>query len=280
MRRPPACPPRKPCAGSPTPYSATWATACRTMPRWSWSSGCQSETTGPHPFLGVAPTITPLGRSYRQGWRRPKGDHMSTAPLPRRVRKISYSAARRMTLVTGLVILVGLAAVLYFTRVDTIEVVAVLFYLPVFVAFMTWGVPGGLVAGAAAAGAYVALRYPSLNAIRGRDLLSLLLGRALGYVAFGAIGGWASRVLQGSILKLNLYDTVDDDTGLLNARQFAIEGHRQIERGQRYGTTFSLTSVQVDDAALIRGTGRRGRANLRELGRSVKATVRQVDAAG
>ncbi|MHB1854086.1 MAG: hypothetical protein ACYCS2_03405 [Acidimicrobiales bacterium] len=202
---------------------------------------------------------------------------MSTGPLPRRARRISYTAARRLTLAAGLLILAVLAAVLYLTRVDTIEVVAVLFYLPVFVAFMTRGIPGGLVVGAAAAAAYVAIRYPSLNAIRGRDLISLLAGRALGYLAFGGIGGWAASLLQGSILKLNLFDTVDDATGLLNARQFGIEVHRQFERARRYGSLFSMATTEIDGAIL--SGRRRVRSQMAELGRAVKATIRQVDAA-
>ena len=203
---------------------------------------------------------------------------MSTGPLPRRARRISYTAARRLTLATGLMILALLAAILYLTRVDTIEVVAVLFYLPVFVAFMTRGIPGGLVAGAAAAAAYVAIRYPSLNAIRGRSLVSLLAGRALGYLAFGGIGGWAATLLQGSILKLNLFDTVDDATGLLNARQLGIEVHRQFERARRYGSLFSMASTEIDSSVLTGGR-RRVRSQMAELGRAVKATIRQVDAA-
>jgi len=203
---------------------------------------------------------------------------MSTGPLPGRARRISYTAARRLTLATGLLILALLAAVLYLTRVDTIEVVAVLFYLPVFVAFMTRGIPGGLVAGAAAAAAYVAIRYPSLNAIRGRDLASLLAGRALGYLAFGGIGGWAASLIQGSILKLNLFDTVDDATGLLNARQFGIEVHRQFERARRYGSLFSMATTEIDGVVLT-GSRRRVRSQMAELGRAVKATIRQVDAA-
>ncbi|HVA44510.1 MAG TPA: hypothetical protein VNF50_13595 [Acidimicrobiales bacterium] len=203
---------------------------------------------------------------------------MSTGPLPRRARRISYTAARRLTLAAGLLILAVLAGVLYFTRVDTVEVVAVLFYLPVFVAFMTRGIVGGLVAGAAAAGAYVAIRYPSLNAIRGRNLVGLLAGRALGYLAFGGIGGWAASLLQGSILKLNLFDTVDDATGLLNARQFVIEVHRQLERARRYGTLFSMATTQIDSSVLTGGR-RRVRSQMAELGRAVKATTRQVDAA-
>ncbi|MHB1444814.1 MAG: nucleotidyl cyclase domain-containing protein [Acidimicrobiales bacterium] len=203
---------------------------------------------------------------------------MSTGPLPRRARRISYTAARRLSLATGLLILAVLASVLYLTRVDTIEVVAVLFYLPVFVAFMTRGVPGGLVAGAAAAAAYVAIRYPSLNAIRGGDLVTLLVGRALGYLAFGAIGGWAASLLQGSILKLNLFDTVDDSTGLLNARQLGIEARRQFERSRRYGSLFSMATTEIENSVLS-GSRRRVRSQMAELGRAVKATIRQVDVA-
>lgn len=204
---------------------------------------------------------------------------MPTSPRPGGARRISFDTAQRVVLVSGIVILLGLAALLYFTRVDPIEVWAVLFYLPVFLGFMLWGLVGGAAAGVAAAAAYVAIRYPSLNAIQGRDVLSLLLARALGYVAFGAIGGWASAELGGSIRKLNRVDTVDDDTGLLNARQFVVELERQIERAQRYGTTFSVAVSEFDLASATSASRRMVRGQLARLGEVVSRTVRQVDAA-
>lgn len=204
---------------------------------------------------------------------------MPTSPRPGGARRISYTTAQRVVLVCGVLILLGLAALLYFTRVDPIEVWAVLFYLPVFVGFMIWGLTGGAVTGVAAAVAYVAIRYPSLNAIQGRDLLSLLLARALGYVAFGAIGGWASAELGGSIRKLNRYDSIDDDTGLFNARQFVVEVERQIERAQRYGTTFSVAVSEIELGSGASGSRRQVRGQLSRLGQVVRASIRQVDAA-
>jgi GGDEF domain-containing protein len=203
---------------------------------------------------------------------------MPTSPRPGGARRISYNTAQRVVLACGIVILLGLAALLYFTRVDPIEVWAVLFYLPVFVGFMIRGLVGGASTGVIAAVAYVAIRYPSLNAIQGRDLLSLLLARALGYVAFGAIGGWASAELGGSIRKLNRYDAVDDDTGLLNARQFVLEVERQMERAQRYGTTFSMAVSEIDFGSGSATSRRQLRAQLLRLGQVVSASVRQVDA--
>ena len=204
---------------------------------------------------------------------------MPTSPRPSGARRISYDTAQRVVLACGTVILLGLAALLYFTRVDPIEVWAVLFYLPVFVGFMIWGLVGGATAGVVAAVAYVAIRYPSLNAIQGRDLLSLLLARALGYVAFGAIGGWASSELGGSIRKLNRYDTIDDDTGLLNARQFVLEVERQVERSQRYGTTFSVAVSEIDFGSGPVPSRRQLRGQLARLGQVVRGSIRQVDAA-
>jgi GGDEF domain-containing protein len=227
--------------------------------------------------MGSIGTITPRGRLIdKAGVPEKENLRMPSAP---RGRRISYETAQRVVLVTGVVILLGLAALLYFTRVDTIEVWAVLFYLPVFVAFMIGGLTGGSISGVLAAGVYVAIRYPSLDAIQGRDLVSLLLGRALGYVAFGAIGGWASSELGNSIRKLNRFDTIDDDTGLLNARQFVVEAERQMERAQRYGTTFSLAFAEISLDPATPFSRRQTRALLRGLGEIVARNVRQVDAA-
>ena len=36
--------------------------------------------------------------------------------------------------------------------------------------------------------------------------------RAAAYLIFGTIGGWSMQVLEGSLIKLELYDEVDDET--------------------------------------------------------------------
>jgi hypothetical protein len=66
------------------------------------------------------------------------------------LRGISYRQARLLVLAAGLVILLVTALVMYVRRVETVEVAAILFFLPIFVAFVFWDVLGGLLGGIAA----------------------------------------------------------------------------------------------------------------------------------
>lgn len=202
---------------------------------------------------------------------------MSAVTFGSRARHVSYSTARWIITAAGLVALVAIAGVMYATRVDTVEVSAVLLYVPVFLVFMVAGVPGGLVSGAAAAGTYAAIRYPSLHAIGGRDFVTLVLSRAPGYLAFGLIGGWAKGQLQASITKLDLYDRVDDDSGLYNAHHFVTTVDYEIQRARRYQRIFSVVSADVADSALRALGRRRARRASRDLGSAIRVGIRTVD---
>jgi len=147
---------------------------------------------------------------------------MKGAEVPT-IAAMSYAATRRLVLSVGLGVLGLVALVMYVRRVDTVEVLAVLLFIPVFLAFVAWDVAGGLIAGVLASAAYAALRIPVVEAIGSGRFASLVAGRAVGYLAFGALGGWADRQLEGSLEKLDLYDQVDDATGLYNARFFVQE---------------------------------------------------------
>ncbi|MEY2475125.1 MAG: hypothetical protein QOG87_440, partial [Actinomycetota bacterium] len=55
---------------------------------------------------------------------------------------MNYQTARRLLLAGGLAVLLVIAGVMYVRRVDTVEVVAVLLFIPVFLAFTFWRVVG------------------------------------------------------------------------------------------------------------------------------------------
>src|SRR5688572_716985 len=133
---------------------------------------------------------------------------------------MTYAATRRLIVAGGLLVLVVLAAILYVRRVDTVEVLAVLLFLPVFVALVVGRVPGGVIAGVLAAVAYAALRLDAIDAVGASRFIGLIATRSVGYVAFGFIGGWGVRQLEASLEKLDIYDQIDDETGLFNARFF------------------------------------------------------------
>lgn len=179
----------------------------------------------------------------------------------------------------GLGVLVLLSAVMYVRRVDTVEVLAVLLFIPVFLALVFKGVAGGLGGGIAATIVYAVLRSPAREAVGDGRFASLVLSRGVGYLAFGLLGGWASAQLARSLDKLELYDQVDDDTGLYNARFFVQDTDLEMARAQRYQTLFSVCVVDVDAGGLEALPRRRRSALLGDLGAQMKAAVRSVDRA-
>ena len=197
----------------------------------------------------------------------------------RPLRGISYRQARVLVLAAGLVILLVTAFVMYVRRVETVEVAAILFFLPIFVAFIFWDVVGGFGAGLAASLGYVALRLPAIHAVGGGHFTGLIVSRSLAFIAFGVIGGLADRQLESSLTKLDLYDQVDDHTGLYNARFFVQDTDLEMSRSKRYHTIFSVAVVDIPVEAL-HPLGRRGqRQVLRLLGQALRDSVRNVDRA-
>jgi hypothetical protein len=184
---------------------------------------------------------------------------------------------RALVAAGGLAILLVLAAILWVRRVDPVEIWATLLFLPLFLAVVLWRIPGGVIGGLVAAGAYTILRLPAMEAAGTEAYAGLVVGRGLAYLAFGGIGGWAMGRLQRSLTKLDLYDQVDDDTGLFNAR-FLVDGI-ELERArvQRYRTLFSIVTVRIPAAPLAELGARRRRRVLRALGGQILASIRSVD---
>jgi diguanylate cyclase (GGDEF)-like protein len=131
----------------------------------------------------------------------------------------------------------------------------------------------------AAALVYARMRQPAIDAVGDERFVNLILGRAFGYIGFGTLSGWAARQLEASLEKLDVYDVVDDQTGLHNARFFVQDTDLEMARAARYQTLFSVVVVDIPSAALDR-LGRRARAAaLRHLGRRLREAVRSMDRA-
>jgi diguanylate cyclase (GGDEF)-like protein len=199
------------------------------------------------------------------------------ASMSRRFSQLGYERARRLLLVAGLLVLAVVALVTYVRRVDPVEVVATILFMPIFVAFVLKGVAGGLVAAVAAIAAYAALRSPAIDAVGIGQFTGLLTSRSAAYLIFGAVGGWSTQVLESALEKLDLYDEIDDDTGLYNARHLLAQTDLEVARARRYKTLFSVVTLDLP-ATPFDGLGRRKRRQvLRELGRQVGSSVRTVD---
>jgi diguanylate cyclase (GGDEF)-like protein len=193
------------------------------------------------------------------------------------LRGMTYSQARRLAVAAGVIVIGLVAVVMYARRVETVEVVAVLLFLPVFGALLRWNEVGGLLGGLIAGGVYLVLRLPAIHAVGSGRLTGLVGSRLLALVAFGVVGGWANRQLKESLTKLDLYDQIDDATGLFNARFFVLDTDLEMARAERYRTFFGLTVVDLP-LVWFDGQGRRrGDRALRELARSLDDSVRTVD---
>lgn len=194
-------------------------------------------------------------------------------------RAMTYAATRRLILSAGLAVLLLISAVMFVRRVDTVEVVAVLLFIPIFLAFIFDRLRGGVIAGVLAAIVYAMLRAPAIEAIGAGRLSGIIGGRSIGYLAFGVLGGWAASQLERSVQKLELYDQIDDATGLFNARFLVQDTDLELARAGRYRTFFSLCMVEVPAAPLDALPRRKRDALLRDLGNQMREAVRTVDRA-
>lgn len=199
------------------------------------------------------------------------------APFTDRLARLSYRRARGLLLLTGLVVLAAVAIVTYARRVDTVEVVATLLFLPIFVAFVFRGVLGGVLAALVAIGVYAALRTPAIDAVGFGEFAGLMTSRSAAYLIFGAVGGWSTQVLEGSLEKLELYDEIDDETGLYNARHLLLQTDLEMARASRYQTLFSLVVLDLPAGPFNALPTRARRTTLRDLGRVLGEGVRTID---
>lgn len=199
--------------------------------------------------------------------------------MQERLRRLGPAGTRRLLLAIGLVALLAVAGVMHLRDVERVEVLATLLFIPIFISFVYWGLKGGVIAGLLAALAYIGLRYPAIDAVGAGRFVGLIASRTLGLVAFGAIGGTANEILESSLKKLELYDQIDDATGLFNARFFLQDTDLEVSRSKRYKTIFSVTLVEFP-SKVFAGLSRRQRAAAtKELGRLLSDSVRNVDRA-
>lgn len=191
--------------------------------------------------------------------------------------RLTYARARQVVIAVGLAILLLVALFTYARGVEPKEVTATILFIPIFLAIAFGKLPWGLLAGAAAALAYAALRYPDIQTVGPERFSTLILSRASAFLLFGAIGGWASRELEKSLAKLELYDQIDDETGLFNSRFFLQDTDLEMTRSARYRTIFSVAIVDIPNSALDSLSRRQRTSLMNDLGRMLRDGVRTVD---
>jgi len=192
---------------------------------------------------------------------------------------MTYASARALATIVGLSILGILVVLLYRRHVETAEVVAVLLFIPIFFALLRWDVIGGAVAAIVAGIVYTAMRWSAIEQVGLGLFADTLSSRTLGFLAFGLIGGWANKQLRTSIDKLDLYDQIDDDSGLFNARFLLQETDLERARSQRYDSVFAVSVVLIPRSWFDALDRKKRTKTLRELGLVLTGSVRTVDRA-
>lgn len=187
---------------------------------------------------------------------------------------LTYRRARDLVLLSGAVVLAAVVATMVLRGVDPVEVVATLLFAPVFLGFLFFTPLTGLALAVVSAGVYVGLRIPAIELVGFPAVSGLVLSRVGGYLVFALVGGWAAGQLRRSLDKLELYDEVDDETGLGNARALLHAVDRERARAVRYSTIFSVVA-----ATFPLDEGRRGAARIRELGTRLGSSIRGSDRA-
>ena len=202
---------------------------------------------------------------------------MDSTPSP--ARRLTFEQTRLLILLLGLGALGVTALIMWARDVDPVEIVSTVLFAPVLVAFLYLRIPGGLVAAALASGAYVLMRRSGIDAVGWEEFRGLIVGRAFAYFAFGVVGGVGTGLLEQSLRKLDDTDYLDDTTGLYNARFLLDETNLRSRESNRYGTPFSVLTLDVSRAAFERQPRRARRAAVRAVGDSLRQRVRVVDRA-
>lgn len=193
--------------------------------------------------------------------------------MPASTKTLSYERTRWLLLLVGLVILGLIAAIMFARRVDPVEVAATILFLPVFMAFLLFGIRGGIVGGLLAALGYVALRYPDIQAVGADRFAGLIATRSIGYLVFGVVGGWATDTLSASIVKLDLYDHIDDATGLHNSRYLIETIDLERSRSTRYEKVFSVVTIERP----LQTNGKQRKRYINAVAADIRLGARTVD---
>ncbi len=193
------------------------------------------------------------------------------------MKTLTYGQARWLGLAFGMTVLAAVAASAFLRGADPVEVFAVSLFIPILAAVVFLGPVGGGVAGSAASIAYLTMRLSTLGGVEPTEFAGSIVARVMLYMAFGILGGVANRNLEQSLKKLEIYDEVDDLTGVGNARSLLSLADREAARAQRYQTTFSVGVLRLD-ATSLKGMARRpSEKAIRKFYGDVNRAVRTTD---
>ena len=191
---------------------------------------------------------------------------------------LTYRQARLIVLGFGTALLIAVAAAAYFRGADLVEVGAMALFLPILYGLAFFYVNGGVAAAVAVSIVYVTVRFATIGDLAGSEFIAAAIVRVLLYLGLGVFGGAANRMLSYALQKLELYDEIDDLTGVGNARSLLDIADREVARATRYQSIFSLAVLKLDrslfDAVKESAAGR----TLRRVAQTIDSSVRTTDA--
>lgn len=193
------------------------------------------------------------------------------------MKRASYAQARFLLFLLGAAASASLTVLAYSRGAGSTEVVAPALYVVVFAGAIFWGMPGGLGGASLASLVYVTLVTDQLSAIGLTNFSLLVVTRVLTYFFYGVIVAVGIRTIEQRLRKLELYDQIDDATGLFNSQFLLQDLQLETSRADRYRTFFSVAVLDVHAAAIRVLSGRKQARAINELASMINDAVRTVD---
>lgn len=193
--------------------------------------------------------------------------------------RLTYLQARLLLLVLGIAVAVSQGLLAWERGAAPTEVLAPILYIPVFIGAIFLYLPGGLVAAGVSSVIYGTL-LADLAARAGLgQFIVLLTTRVSFYFLFGVVVALGTRYIETRLRKLEVYDQIDDETGLYNSAFFLQHTDLETSRADRYRTLFSVAAMDVEPEILAGLRSRRQRRVIKELASRIEESIRHVDRA-
>lgn len=191
---------------------------------------------------------------------------------------LTYRQARWIVLGFGSALIAAVALSAFTRGADPVEVLATVLFLPILVALAFWHARGGVAMAVLVSVGYIVLRVSTLpEGLEATEFIGSMAVRVLLYLGLGLFGGWANQMLQHALHKLELYDDIDDVTGVGNARAFLSIADRETARARRYESLFSIGVLSLDRQLFAGVDDRQISRALRRFAQTVEGSVRTTD---
>jgi hypothetical protein len=160
-------------------------------------------------------------------------------------KQLTFFRARLLLLVLGAGFAIGQTVLAWDRGAPPSEVLAPALYVPLFAGAIFWGITGGLIAAASCSLIYSLVLVDQSEALGIRAFVGLLVSRITTYILYGLVIAGATRYIESRLAKLELYDQIDDLTGLFNSKFFLESTELEMERSKRYRTLFCVSELDV-----------------------------------